>query len=367
LNHKKIDYTMAFSNNKYTLLNRIKRMVNPKNKRFTLKEGISSLFIIVIGLMFMSFTAKIILNSTAVQNVMHTFKVKEKIMPPTDVKNHDPQLSEKLFSFIRSGKPESDIKEPKMTNSDDTIVRILNDHEIEYHINGTVYKLLYDKNNKVTAFLINYKAVAETDWNTYEKEIQTGFELKKKIDKEMKIHKEEMAKHEKEMKIHEKEMLVFKEEMEMHKKTMEDYEKQMALHAEDLKKHQKDMEEFERERALIEVEMEKHEAEREKQIQELKIHQEELKIHEQEMKKHQQEMMLHKEKLEIVNEMIEQMKKDKLIDPNSTSYSVRFTETELFINDKKQPENFFQKYKQFFLERSEGKFKFEGEYNFKED
>ena len=62
-------------------------------------------------------------------------------------------------------------------------------------------------------------------------------------------------------------------------------------------------------------------------------------------------------KTAIRNELVEEMRRDGLIEGYGIGYKLNFSEDQLLIDDVKQPNKVFKKYKRLFDEKSKGKFK----------
>ena len=369
INHKKIEYAMAFTRNKYTLLNRLKRIVNQQKKRYTFKEGFITVFIIVVGLTIMSFSAKLIINSNDTQNVKQANELVETMDKPVLINSaiSIPDKSTLSESSINTKKLH-EFTMNKLTVTDDTIVKTIKDNQIEYSVNGVVYSLFFEKDKTVTKFLINNKEIPKTDWNKYDKEIKLGFYLKERHEKVMKEHEKNMEKHEIDMVKHEKAMAEFEKQMEKYEPELEKLEEHMVEFEKQMQKHKPELEELEMHKAEFEKQMQKHMQEHESNMV---IHEKamvefekQMEKHEIEMKKHETEMKKHKEKHVIIQELIEEMKKDKLIDKDAKSYSLSFTGSELKINDKKQSKEVFEKYKKLFESKSKGKIKIDKDFSF---
>lgn len=69
------------------------------------------------------------------------------------------------------------------------------------------------------------------------------------------------------------------------------------------------------------------------------------------------------EKNNIINELIAEMKNDGSIDKNAIGYKVYFYYNYMTINDKRQSEEVFQKYKKLFDEKAKGKYKLDFHWN----
>lgn len=128
-------------------------------------------------------------------------------------------------------------------------------------------------------------------------------------------------------------MVVHEKELREQREEMLEREKELQEHNEELTQHETEMKEFERE--LVE-------------------HEKQMKKHELEMVEHEKKMKIHEHKMQILEGLIDEMKKDGLIDKDAVSYRIKFTENELVINGRKQSDKIHKKYQQMFHEKAKG-------------
>jgi beta-lactamase regulating signal transducer with metallopeptidase domain len=394
INHPKTQIIMAFTRNNQTLLKRIQRIVGLQKRRFTFKDGIVSILIIALGLFVMSFSSKLIFQPDKT-----TAKPEHSSPTPFITPEMNRKAENNTLQNI----------EPPAIN--DTIIGTIKDDYIKYSVNGTSYKLNFTDDKKVSAFFIDNKEIPKSEHSNYKKEIDLGFALVKKHETAMALHKEKMQKHESEMRKHEEKMEELGQKMQklgdelqeslpdMHKhdEAMAELEKQMQIHAKEMEalgeKMRKEMpdflqgeeatEEFKRQMKMLSEEMQEHGkemkiyAEKMKEAykdvyteefeQKMDKFKSEMKEHAEEMKEHAKVMAAYGEKIKIISELIDEMKKDGLIEKEATSYRLTLGDNLLKINDEKQPKAVYEKYKKLFDQKAEGKFEFEGEYNFTEN
>ncbi len=331
LNHEKTLLALAFSGNKASLFNRVKRILNPQKTKVTMKEGIITIFILLASLTIMSFSSNIIKNS---QN---------------DEINTKSLKANKLRSINRTlsvNRSDLKINEKQLVNDEstvilDTIIRTDGEQStINYSKDGVSYRLIFDANRNVKKFYANGKEIPKSEWGDYKKEIEFGFDTLKKHEIELKKHQAEMAKHETEMKKHEADLARHEAEMVAHEKELREQKEEMLEKRKELQEHKEEL-------AQHEMEMKRFE-------KELVEHEKQMKKHELEMIEHEKQMKIHEHKMQIVESLIDEMKKDGLIEKDAVSYRINFTENELVINGKKQSDKIHKKYKQMFEEKSKG-------------
>ena len=371
LNHKTPGLAAAFSGNKSSLLNRVKRIVNQHNTLPTFKEGFITAGILFIGLLIMSFSAKIIVGPGNMAIIPKNATELIKNIPKTNLTN-------------------------TLTAIDDTIVTINQYKNITYKIKGTVYRLEFDDNKKLEKFLVNGDKIPKTNWEKYQKDIDLGFVFMKKHKQEMELHEKEIQKldlemeaHDKDIQKHDLEMVVsyksFKEVkqelLEKEKELQEQYlvleekKKNLQTTDADFSKHSKELQISEKklleqkqelirkrkELSMMEFELQEIKAEEEKhklemiQEQEIKKHKEELKIHKQEIREHEKEM-------QIIQEAFTELKKDKLIKEKIKSYEFSFKKSYLKINGKMQDKKVFEKFKKLVGQKSKAMLETDGTY-----
>jgi hypothetical protein len=81
------------------------------------------------------------------------------------------------------------------------------------------------------------------------------------------------------------------------------------------------------------------------------------------MEKRDNEKIVEDEKKQIIDELVEDMKKFGLIDKNAISYKVHFYDSYLIIDDEKQANEVFEKYKKMFDEKAKGKYELDVKLN----
>jgi len=341
LNQEKTLLALAFSGNKTSLLNRVKRILNPQKTKVTMKEGFITICILLASLSIMSFSSNVIKNSNENKHFAKSIKKSE-----TQVFNQ-----RMIDSRFREKINETGISNEILSFYRDTIIKKDNNRgDISYSLSGKKYRLVFDNGKNVKAFYVNNKEIPKSKWGNYKKEIDYGFLVLKKHEIEMKKHEEKMRRHEEDMAKRKKEMKAHEEEMKKHEKELIAREMELKKHQEKLAQHEQEMKEHEKEMTEHEGEMAEHE-------REMVEHEREMTKHEKKMIEHEKQMKIHEHKMQIVEGLIEKMKKDGLIDKNAISYKIIFTENELIINEKKQSSKVHKKYKQMFDEKSKGKHK----------
>ncbi len=324
LNHEKTLLALAFSGNKASLFNRVKRILNPQKTKVTMKEGIIIIFILLASLTIMSFSSNIIKNTQ--NDEINTKSLKANKLRPINQ-----TLSVNMFD-LKINEKQLLTNEPTVIL--DTIIRKDGEQNtINYSKDGVSNRLIFDANRNVKKFYADGKEIPKSRWSEYQKEIEFGFEALKKHEIELKKHQAEMAKHEAEMKKHETDLERHEAEMMAHEKQLKEQRKEMLERKKELQEHKEMM-------AQHEMEMERFEKE--------------LVEHEKQMKKHELEMVEHEKQMKIEEGLNDEMKKDGLIEKDAISYTINFTENELVINGKKQSDKIHNKYRQMFNEKSKG-------------
>lgn len=130
---------------------------------------------------------------------------------------------------------------------------------------------------------------------------------------------------------------------ENHAKLMAEYDQMMKKHDQLMARHDEKMAEYDR---LIE-EHNKKMAEHNKSLD--VVHKEAMENHEKAMIEHDKVMVEYEKRMKVVNSVAAELIKDGLI-KDEEEYHVKFNKTEMYIDDKKQPNSVFEKYKELLKE-----------------
>jgi bla regulator protein BlaR1 len=349
LNHEKTLLALAFSGNKASLFNRVKRILNPQKTKVTMKEGIITIAIVLASLTIMSFSMVSIIRPNENNDNGTTFKAK-RISTFSQNKVKDKKEYQIVKPIIIQ-----DVDDEDFFPVDDTIVTINQRNNIIYQLNGTKYRLDFDEYADLKRFSINGEVVLKKDWKKYERIISeamtyfpfsdSDFERLENI-LEMRKKKQEVEKH-----VYELQM----EELNRQKKLLAaQKEKMKAYSDEELKQQQEKM---------AQQELKIKEQESKMKEYELKL-KEELEHNKRELEKSRsifERWKIRREErsgiFDIRNELVNEMKKDGLIEDYAIGYKLQFSENDLAINDVEQSDEVYQKYKRLFEEKSKGKFK----------
>nr|MCU0352399.1 hypothetical protein [Cytophagales bacterium] len=150
------------------------------------------------------------------------------------------------------------------------------------------------------------------------------------MDEQMQELQEEMRRlEEKQQKIQEKREQIFEKFNKKHQAEIEELMEKQQRELEDQQEEisrqmDKAHEEFQKEQ---ELQMQQHE-------KDMALHEEQLKAHEKIMEKHEKFMSL----------VLRELKKDGIL-KNEKNYRIKIRKNGLYVNDQKQPEQVFQKYK----------------------
>jgi bla regulator protein blaR1 len=287
IQQNKTELAMAFSGNKFSLMNRVKRILNQEDMKLTFKEGVLGALVLVICLFVMSFS-----TINTIQSEVTSIS-KGKALETIDTFSQ-PKVRSKIDNFFSGQEsPNDTIKGSRSGN-------------FNYSIGNVNYRIVFKNINEVTAFYINDKPVPKKEWGKYEKEIQTGFVMLKdyeikikeherqmrELDRKMAQKEREMARKEREMVQKEREMakekrdvarkerLTNKEEFQKQEELLKKYQEKLAQQKLYLKQQEKfliqQQEELKKQNELLLIEEKKKNEELEKEKEELKKQVEEL-------------------------------------------------------------------------------------------
>jgi bla regulator protein BlaR1 len=375
LNHEKTLLALAFSGNKASLFNRVKRILNPQKTKVTMKEGIITIAIVLASLTIMSFSMVSIIRPNENNDNGTTFKAK-RISTFSQNKVKDKKEYQIVKPIIIQ-----DVDDEDFFPVDDTIVTINQRNNIIYQLNGVPYRLDFDEDAKLKKFSIKGKEIPKDEWADYNQIISEAMayfpwnesDLKKqqielqKQETELKKQKEKLYLNEKQKKKNELEMALLerkKQEMENQLKELEVQKDKMKSSDKDLKEQEEKIVQQEKrikkmEREILErsLQLEKKEQLKMKKEYKLQLKKQELDERRLQLEKQKTEIDEEHQKKLIRNELVEEMKKDGLIEDYAIGYKLQFSENDLAINDVEQSDEVYQKYKRLFEEKSKGKFK----------
>jgi len=384
LNHNKSTYAMALNGNKTSLINRIKRLVNQQKTSFTLKEGLFTACILVASLIAMSFSTQAIIKLDSKQNIS------EKIEPQIENSStaelyHLVSNSAHIDKTTPNNISLSENKTPALI--EDTIVLINQDKEVIYKVNGIYYKVNLGNDKMLEKFSINEKEIPNEDWDKYQNVIGEALsylnENRNLIvdDEELRFQSEELKLQGEKLKLQSDELKLQSERLKTQNEklnkeiviitlrdqarrdsaislTKEEVKQRDIEFYHEVKKVLDEQEKLHVQQAMINKERTKLGEERKKfSIEKEKLRKQEQLLKEQENKKNEQE------KSKILNELVEEMKNDKLIDRTEIAYKVHFFDSYLEINEERQSNEVFQKYKRLFDEKSKGRFELDYQLN----
>jgi bla regulator protein BlaR1 len=375
LNHEKTLLALAFSGNKASLFNRVKRILNPQKTKVTMKEGIITIAIVLASLTIMSFSMVSIIRPNENNDNGTTFKAK-RISTFSQNKVKDKKEYQIVKPIIIQ-----DVDDEDFFPVDDTIVTINQRNNIIYQLNGVPYRLDFDEDAELKKFSIKGKEIPKDEWADYNQIISEAMayfpwnesDLKKqqielqKQETELKKQKEKLYLNEKQKKKNELEMALLerkKQEMENQLKELEVQKDKMKSSDKDLKEQEEKIVQQEKrikkmEREILErsLQLEKKEQLKMKKEYKLQLKKQELDERRLQLEKQKTEIDEEHQKKLIRNELVEEMKKDGLIEDYAIGYKLQFSENDLAINDVEQSDEVYQKYKRLFEEKSKGKFK----------
>jgi beta-lactamase regulating signal transducer with metallopeptidase domain len=249
LNHEKTLLALAFSGNKASLFNRVKRILNPQKTKVTMKEGIITIAIVLASLTIMSFSMVSIIRPNENNDNGTTFKAK-RISTFSQNKVKDKKEYQIVKPIIIQ-----DVDDEDFFPVDDTIVTINQRNNIIYQLNGVPYRLDFDEDAKLKKFSIKGKEIPKDEWADYNQIISEAMayfpwnesDLKKqqielqKQETELKKQKEKLYLNEKQKKKNELEMAL----LERKKQEMENQLKELEVQKDKMKSSDKDLKEQE--------------------------------------------------------------------------------------------------------------------------
>ena len=163
LNHEKLSLALAFSSKKTSLLNRIKRILNPQKTKITMKEGFITICIALASFSIVSFSMVSIISSNENSNEKFTYKAKQI---STSKQN---KVKERKAYNLQSPIIVEDKKEGHFFSVEDTIITINHRDNVIYEINGVKYQLDFDEDAKPEKFSVKGKEVPKEEWKNYDK------------------------------------------------------------------------------------------------------------------------------------------------------------------------------------------------------
>jgi beta-lactamase regulating signal transducer with metallopeptidase domain len=194
LNHEKTLLALAFSGNKASLFNRVKRILNPQKTKVTMKEGIITIAIVLASLTIMSFSMVSIIRPNENNDNGTTFKAK-RISTFSQNKVKDKKEYQIVKPIIIQ-----DVDDEDFFPVDDTIVTINQRNNIIYQLNGVPYRLDFDEDAKLKKFSIKGKEIPKDEWADYNQIISEAMAYFPWNESDLKKQQIELQKQETELK-----------------------------------------------------------------------------------------------------------------------------------------------------------------------
>jgi len=340
LNHSTPEFALAINGNQKSLTNRIKRMTTKPTTRYTLKEGIISAGVLFICLFAMAFTSNNL--STSNEGEITTANITDPSLNQVDSENNVlPFKAQKNKIEVESIISDKLFKSPLY----DTIDSIEKKIEMSFSVKSTNYKLGFDSYKKVMPISTYSNEIKQINWKDYTKPI--GGILRYGIDFESTIgnnNQEKTSPEKSEIKLFDDTIVTINQEREIL------YKVNNTTNYRILFDENREIEQFFFNGNQIPKAYWK---DYQRPIDEM------LEIFQAYLTKKQGR----DEKTNIINELITEMKNEGLIDKNAIGYKVHFVDNNLIINDIRQPDEVFQKYKKLFDDKSQGKFKLDTKLN----
>ena len=376
LNHEKLSLALAFSSKKTSLLNRIKRILHPQKTKLTMKEGFIAVCIVLASFFIMSFGSSIIQNTSGLLGLIS--KIQEKKPTKYTVggafyklvfdENNNPEKFYKndieipskdwgkYYAELKAGielKNAEILSEQYFEKDERFPPPVIARRSYKTKLEGVDYKLVFDKNAELEKLFISKTEVPKEEWGNYESEISQamtaipsnnyGFWSMESSDwpYEYRISKSEM------------------EHLNRKKQSLELQLKESKAKKNRIKSLQhSELETLENKIALFEMRLQHLEIELTSQKTQ---NESELQLKEQELDREWKvkQKEIHQYKMLVLSDLIEEMKKDGLIDKDALYYKVYFFEDNFKINDVKQSNKAFKKYKSLFYKKAKGKYKLE--------
>jgi Skp family chaperone for outer membrane proteins len=176
--------------------------------------------------------------------------------------------------------------------------------------NGKDITVHYGKDWEVKKLVVNGKTIAPSDYPKYQEEIETGKRSFKRTKEEQAKRRTEMRKHREEMRRHKSEL----------RRQTDKHRREMRRHREDMRRQSKEL---------------RRQADK----------------HRREAKRHQHEA---RQTSDVLKQVIEEMKKDKIIPANTRNYRLRIKRGKITINGKRLNKTQYKKYRDFIRDAGGG-------------
>ncbi len=208
---------------------------------------------------------------------------------------------------------------------------------------------------KIVQMHVDGKKIREEDFSKYESSIK---KIEERIEKERAraeearaeaaIHREEAAKHRAEAEVHRKEAAVAREAAEKDRARASVQRKEAEIQRKEAEQHR------------AHAERQREEAQAQRAVADR--HRAEAEVHRKDAEKHRAEAEVHRaaaaEERRKFDTMIDELVTDKLIPSRKELRSLVFDNNELLINDVKQPDAVYKKYKEKYLKNKSGRITF---------
>jgi bla regulator protein blaR1 len=156
-------FALSFTGKNGVLIKRMKRMTTTEKQKFTLKEGILAVFLLIAGMVFMAFSSNRLFEKL---NKQPDITGSEMIVDlDTNFRNNfnsmNPFYRPDVMFYSQMGRYMKD------WNKKDTIITINPGNVVEYKVNGMVYDLDFDEKLNLEKLSVNKVQIPEKEWKNY--------------------------------------------------------------------------------------------------------------------------------------------------------------------------------------------------------